>query len=385
LGGDFGRLLVTRILRAFGFGLAAVLIGVHLERRGLSALGIGFVLGVGLLVGSLLGLAFAWLAVRTGRRAALALAGVLMAAAGADVALSGSLPVLVAGAMTGMLGAAQPDLGPFAAVEQAVLAESVAPTRRNRAFARYSVGGGLAAAAGGLTAALGTTLERSTVLFLAYAAIGLITAVLPLTLSPRVEVARDTPAFGSFRPILGLAGLFALDAFGGGFIANAVISYWLHRRFGAGTEVLGPAFGLIALLQSASYEIAGRMADRFGLINTMVWTHLPSNLILLLVPFAPSLGAALALLFARFAISQMDVPARQAYVVSIVPATERAGAVATTGAVRGVAQAAGPALAGAAIQAAAFGVPFWLGGSVKALYDVLLFAGFRHRRAEHEE
>ena len=382
--GDYPRLLLTRVLRAFGFGFAAVLIGLHLERRGLSAAGIGAVLAVGSLAGSLLGLAFARLAERWGRRTALAAAGVLMAVAGLDLALAPSFGLLVAGALTGMLGAAQPDLGPFSAVEQAVLAESVDAPGRNRAFARYSLSGGLAVAAGGLMAGYGSDLGRSTQLFFLYALIGLLTAALPLTLSARVEVAQVPTRLADLRPLAGLAGLFALDALGGGFIANAVISYWLHRRFGAGTEVLGPAFAAIALLQAASYEVAGRLSDRIGLVNTMVFTHLPSNLLLLLVPFAPTLGWALALLLARFGISQMDVPARQAYIVSIVPASRRAAAVAAMGAVRGVTQAAGPALAGAAIQAAAFGLPFWLGGGLKAVYDVALFAGFRHRRADHE-
>ncbi len=382
--GDYPRLLLTRILRAFGFGFAAVLIGVHLERRGLSALEIGAVLAGGSLAGSLLGLAFARLAEVWGRRRALALSGLLMAAAGLVLALSGSFPLLLLGSLTGMLGAAQPDLGPFSAVEQAVLTESVTPAARNRAFARYSLGGGLAVAAGAAAAALGADLRRSTAFFFLYAVIGLLTVLLPLTLSPAVEVPAVPTRLADLRPLAGLAALFAADAFGGGFITSAVISYWLHRRFGAGTEVLGPAFSAIALLQAASYELAGRLADRIGLVNTMVFTHLPSNLLLLAVPFAPTLGWAIALLLARFAISQMDVPARQAYIVSIVPPSQRAAAVAATGAVRGLAQAAGPALAGAAIQAAVFGVPFWLGGGVKAVYDLGLYAGFRHRRAAHE-
>lgn len=381
---DYRLLLATRVLRAAAFGVAGVLVGIHLDRRGIGPAGIGVVLAAGSLAGSLLGLAFAWLAARTGRRRALALAGVLMALAGVDLALAGSVPLLVAGALTGMLGAAQPDLGPFSAVEQAVLAEAAPGAARNRSFARYSLSGGLAVAAGGLLAAWGTNLHRSTALFLAFALAGLATAVLPLLISGAVEVCSPPVERGRLRPLVSLAGLFALDAFGGGFVQNAVIAYWLHRRFGAGVEVLGPAFTGIALLQAASYEVSGRLSDRFGLINTMVFTHLPSNLLLLAVPLAPSLAWAVGLLMARFALSQMDVPARQAYVVSIVPPAQRAAAVAATGAVRGVAQAAGPALAGAAIGAAAFGIPFFAAGAIKAAYDLLLYAGFRHRRAEHE-
>jgi hypothetical protein len=197
-------------------------------------------------------------------------------------------------------------------------------------------------------------------------------------------LAAPGPAFGSFRPLAGLAALFALDSLGGGLVANAVIAYWLHVRFGAGAETLGPVFAGVAILQTLSYELSGRLSNRFGLINTMVFTHLPSNLLLLLVPFSPSLSWAIGILLARFALSQMDVPARQAYVVSIVSPAERAGAVAMTGAVRGVAQSFGAALAGLAIGAAAFGLPFFAGGAVKIGYDLALFVGFRRRRAEHE-
>jgi len=286
--------------------------------------------------------------------------------------------------LTGMLGAASVDLGPFASVEQAVLAEAVPPSARNVAFGRYSLTGGLFNAAGGLAAALATGLEGGRVFFLVYAAIGLITALLPIFMSSQVEAPGQAVAFGKFRPLAGLAALFALDSLGGGFVANAVIAYWLHVRFGVDVQALGPLFAAIAVLQAISYEVAGRLGNRIGLVNTMVFTHLPSNILLLLVPFSPNLGWAAGLLLARFALSQMDVPVRQAYVVSIVPPAERAGAVAMTGAVRGVAQSLGPVLAGLAIGAASFGLPFFAGGGLKIVYDLALFGGFRNRRAEHE-
>jgi MFS family permease len=386
-GADLDRalLLVGRGLRAFGFGFAAVLVGVHLEQRGLSPALIGLTLGIGLAAASLSGLASAALAARWGRRRVLALSGVLMVLTGLDLALAAEPALLVAAGITGMLGAASVDLGPFAAVEQAVLAEAIAPAARNIAFARYSLTGGLFNAAGGLAAALATTPGAGRVFFLLYAAIGGVTAVVPLAMSARVEGPGASIAFGRIRPLAGLAALFALDSLGGGFVANAVIAYWLHVRFGTGAEVLGPVFAAIAVLQAASYEVSGRLADRFGLINTMVFTHLPSNVLLILVPFSPTLPWAIALLLARFALSQMDVPARQAYVVSIVPSAERAGAVALTGAVRGVAQSFGPVLAGVAIGAAAFGAPFFAGGALKIVYDLGLYAGFRNRPAAHEK
>src|SRR2546421_7232460 len=315
---DRALLLTARGLRAFGFGYAAVLLGIHLERRGLPPLGIGITLGVGLAAASLLGLASAWAASRIGRRGALAACGGLMALTGADLALSTSPALLALSGVTGMLGAASVDLGPFAAVEQAMLAEAAPVSRRSVAFGRCSVVGGVLNAAGGLAAILAT--PGSTAWFFGlYGALGVATAILPLLMSADVETRHAGVAFGSFRPLGYLAVLFAVDSLGGGFVANAVIAYWLHARFGASTVLLGPAFALIALLQSASYEVSSRLANRYGLINTMVFTHLPSNLLLLLVPFSPNLVIAMALLFARFALSQMDVPARQAYIVSIVP------------------------------------------------------------------
>jgi MFS family permease len=381
---DRALLFAGRGLRAFGFGFAAVLIGIHLERRGLSAAGIGLALAVGLIASSLSGLGSASLSARIGRRRTLAVAGLLMSITGLDLALATQPWLLILAGLTGMLGAASVDLGPFASVEQAVLAETVPATGRNVAFARYSLSGGLFNAAGGLAAALATGAAQSKVFFAGYAVIGLATATLPLFMSEKVELSVASPAFGSFRPLAGLAALFALDSLGGGFVANAVIAFWLHVRFGAGTSSLGPVFAAIAILQALSYEVSGRLGNRFGLVNTMVFTHLPSNVLLLLVPLAPNLAWAVAILLARFALSQMDVPARQAYIVSIVPPAQRAGAVAMTGAVRGVAQSFGPALAGIAIGAAAFGLPFYAGGGLKILYDIALFTGFRNRRAAHE-
>jgi MFS family permease len=386
IGRDFGLILIARLLRAFGFGMSAVLIGLLLEARGLNPGAIGLVLTLGLLSAAVGGVIAAAVATRIGRRWTLAGAGLLMAIAGADLSLGTAPIVLALAALTGMLGAANVDFGAYASIEQAALTESAEPQRRNLAFARYSLTGGLAAAAGALVAGTATSLDRSRMLFAGYAAIGLITAALALRLSPRAEAPIKSVALSAaqLRALTPLSALFAIDALGGGLVATAVIAYWLHVRFGAGASVLGPAFAGIALLQAASYELSGRLANRIGLIRTMVFTHAPSNLLLLLVPLSPSLPWAIGLLLARFSLSQMDVPARQAFVVSIVPPAERAGAVAFTGLVRGLGQAAGPILAGAAIQGSALGLPFYLAGGLKLFYDGTLFLAFRRRRGEHE-
>jgi MFS family permease len=383
---DFALILAARLLRAFGFGMAAVLVGLHLERQGLMASVIGLVLSIGLLSAAIAGVIAATLSARIGRRTTLALAGLLMALTGVDLALANSPLLLSLAAVTGMLGAASLDLGPFASIEQAALAESVEPRRRNIAFARYSLTGGLAAAAGALLAGTATDLNRGRVLFGIYAAIGVITAVLAISLSPRAEAPVRAAALSAaqIRALAPLSALFAIDAIGGGLVVNAVIAYWLHVRFGAPANILGPAFAAIAVMQAISYEVSGRLANRIGLIRTMVFTHIPSNILLLLVPFSPSLPWAIGLLLARFSLSQMDVPARQAYVVSIVPPAERAGAVAFTGLVRGLGQSAGPLFSGAAIQGALLGLPFFAAGALKLVYDVSLYFAFRARPAEHE-
>lgn len=386
---DRSLLLGARGLRAFGFGFSAVLIGIHLEHQGLGAPLIGLTLGVALAAASLGGVASVALAARIGRRRTLALAGLAMAATGLDLGLATQPALLVLSGVTGMLGAASADLGPFAPLEQAALAEIVTPVRRNLAFGRYSLTGGMFNAAGGLAAAAATP-SNAPVFFLLYAGLGAATAVLPLLMSAGVETEHAAGLGGPLRDAtllrtLGsLAALFALDSLAGGFVSNAVIAYWFHARFGAAPALLGPLFAAVAILQSVSYEVSARLSVRIGLINTMVFTHLPSNLLLVLVPFAPKLGWAIGLILARFLLSQMDVPARQAYIVSIVPAVHRAPALALVGAARGVAQAFGPPVAGIAIAASAFGVPFYAGGGLKIVYDLALFAGFRRRRAEHE-
>ncbi len=385
---DRALLLAARGLRAFGFGFSAVLVGLLLESKGMSSVLIGLTLGIGLAASSLSGLAAVALAASVGRRWTLTFVGLLMTITGLDLALATEPALLVLAGATGMLGAASVDLGPFAPIEQAALTEVVPPAGRNLAFGRYSMSGGLFNAAGGLAATAASGGGRT--FFLLYALIGLVTAALPLLLSDRVESDARASVFRALKnqATLGilarLSALFALDSFAGGFVVNAVIAYWLHVRFGAEPQLLGPVFAVVAILQSISYEISARLSVRIGLINTMVFTHLPSNVLLILVALSPSIGWAIALLFARFLLSQMDVPARQAYIVSIVPPADRSAAVAWTGAVRGVAQAFGPMLAGIAIGAAAFGIPFFAGGALKIVYDLALFAGFRNRRAEHE-
>ncbi len=381
---DLWILLSVRSIRAVGFGFSAILLGLYLQDRGLPPLQIGMVIALGLASASLTGLAAAKGQHWYGRRRTLAGIGILMAACGLILAFASPLWMFVLAAITGMMGTAGTDTGPFLSVEQAVLADAATPAGRNRAFGRYSMTGALAGAAGGLLASFGTDVAHIQSLFVVYAVIGITTAILPLSLSSAIEGQPEAPVFGSLRPLIGLTALFAVDAFGGGLVARSLIAYWLHLRFGANPAILGPTFAAMLLLGALCYELAGRLGDRIGLINTMVFTHLPSNLMLLVVPFLPGLWWTIALLIIWSAAQSMDVPARQAYVVSIVKPNERSGAVAVSGLARGLANAVGPAITGAAIQTAALGTPFIVAGITKALYDVALYYGFRRRRGDHE-
>lgn len=384
---DYPLLLAARVMRAFGFGFIAVLVSVYLSNGGRSAAEIGLLLGIALAASATVGLVFAAASRRIGRRSCLAIAGLLMAVSGLALAAGSNSWWPFLAAATGMMGASNIDAGPFAGVEQAVLAESVLPALRNMAFARYSLTGGVASAAGGLAAGLATTQPRIQLFLAIYAVTGLLTSLLAIALSADVESSRGggaTTRPTPHRRFVALTALLAVDSLGGGFVVPAVIALWLHVRFGLGAATLGPAFAAMSLVQATSSEVSGRLANRIGLIRTMVFTHLPSNVLLLLVPLAPNPGLAIVLLVARASLAQMDVPARQAYIVSVVAPTERAMAVATIGAARGFAQTFGPVLAGIAIQSMALAAPFLIAGGLKTTYDLALYAGFRSRRGDHE-
>jgi MFS family permease len=381
---DLRILFGVRSIRAFGFGFSAILVGLYLQDRHLAPFEIGVVIAVGLASASITGLGAAIAQGTFGRRRTLAGVGILMTVCGITLATGTQFWLYLAAALTGMLGAAGTDVGPFLSVEQAVLTDATVASMRNRAFGRYSATGALAGAAGGLLASAGTDLPRIQALFILYALLGVTSALLPLMLSSRVETGHGAPVFGNLRPLIGLSGLFAVDALGGGLVARSVLAYWLHLRFGASAAILGPTFAAMLLTGALSFELAGRLADRIGLIRTMVLTHLPSNLMLVVLPFLPGLAWAIGLLIVWSAFQSMDVPARQAYVVSIVKPSERSGAVAITGAARGLAGAAGPAITGAVIQAGSLVTPFVVAGITKAIYDIGLYIGFRGRRAEHE-
>jgi MFS family permease len=373
------RILISRASRSLAYGALAVVLAQALASRGFSTVAIGVLITVALLSGAVFS-AFTGRLVRAfGTRTTMVASGVVMAVAAA--LLAGNEPAVVVACLLGVVSPGAQDVGPFAALEQVALTrDGVALTRR---LSVYNVVGASAVAVGALLAAV---LPFAGVLVL-YAAAGAAVAVVAATV-PDVRFAPAEPALplrARFGIVERLAALFAVDAFAGGFVVQAFVAYWFSLRFGVGPEIVGPLLFAANLLAAASYLLADRVAARIGLLNTMVFTHLPSNVLLCIVPFMPTFPAAAAVLLARFALSQMDVPTRQAYTLSLVPPHDRARAAGVTAAVRPAAASVAPVLTGIAFQFAALGLPFVLAGAMKIAYDLALLATFRHVRAEHAE
>jgi MFS family permease len=394
---DARRILLIRALRAFAYGFGSVLLGVSLEAAGFSGTQVGIILTATLVGSAALTALLGYVGDRIGRRTAHVGLSLLMAGAGTVFAVTDSFWALLLAALSGTVATAALESGPFVTLEQAIIPQASSPEQRNRVFGLYNAVAAIAGSLGALAAGgpaffsgFFPTLPASQRWFLLYAALGIAAALLAAQLSDRVEIIGQTverraaPLRRSRRIVFGLSGLFALDAFGGGFVLQAFIVYWFRVRFDASSELLGLVFFGVGILQSVSFLVAARLANRIGLVNTMVFTHLPSNVLLAAIPFAPNLGLALALLLARFALSQMDVPARQSYVVAVVDPDERTAAASVTNATRTVAQAVSPALAGVLLQSLALGAPFILAGALKGIYDLGLLAAFRNVKPKEE-
>lgn len=387
---DVRAIFSIQAIRAFLYGFSSILIGASLAASGLDEVAVGAVF-----TAILLGMAISSLAVgrwgeAIGRRRLYAgLLGV-MGLAGVAFALSSALPVLIAVALTGTLSTDPNESGPITSVEQAMLA-STPPAERSRIYGRYNAVAYLAGAGGALVAggpaalrellpALPPDQRWLLIMPLGAAICVLLAARLSTAVEVDASVAWHERGLRRSRGVVQrLAALFSLDAFAGGFIVQSFIVFWFGRQFGADAALMGLVFFGVGLLQAASSVIAGWLGARMGLLNTMVFSHLPSNLLLALIPLAPSLAVAIALLLARSALSQMDVPARQAYVAALVDPAERTAAAAYTNAARHVVRPAGPALASVSMGMAA-GLPFLVAGGLKAVYDVALYLTFRRVR-----
>ena len=398
-----GRLLfATRIARLFGYGFLSVVLVLYLVAIGFDALQAGVLLTLTLVGDAAISLWLTTHADRIGRRRVLLAGAGLMVIAGIAFLLSRDLWVLVLAATIGVISPSGNEVGPFLAVEQAALSQTVADRQRTRVFGWYNLAGSFSTACGALAAGLlgqglqtagQSPLESYRAIILVYALVGVALAVLFAALSPAIEA--PIPQDASIATRLGLhrsqgvvarlAALFALDAFAGGFVIQSIVSYWFATRFGMSVGALGALFFAANIMAGISALLAARVAARIGLINTMVFTHLPSNVLLILVPFMPTAPLAVALLLARFSISQMDVPTRQSYTMAVVDPDERSAAAGVTGIARSVGAAVSPSLAAPLVAGVGLGgLPFVIAGSLKIVYDVLLYRGFRARRPPEE-
>ena len=392
-------LFATRIVRMFAYGTLGVVLVLYLAEVGLEAARIGLLLTLTFLGDAVISLGLSTRADRWGRRRTLVAGAALMTLGGLAMAATGDFTLLVVAATIGVISPTGNEVGPFLAVEQACVAQLIDDRERTRIFAWYNVAGFAATACGalaggalaeGLQHAGWSALASYRLLFVGYGVWGVVIGVISARLGAAVEAPPRAGA-GAAGPVAALLGLhesrgivlrlsalFSLDAFAGGFIVQSFLVYWFHRKFGAGEAVLGGVFFGANLLSGLSALVAVPLARRIGLVNTMVWTHLPSNVLLMLVPLMPSFGWAVGMLLGRHAISQMDVPTRQSYVNAVVPAAERAAANGVTATARQLGVSLAPLGAGPLLGAAALAsVPFFICGGLKIVYDLSLWRAFR--------
>lgn len=398
---DTRVLFASRLLRMFAYGMLGVVLVLFLVRLNFDGGKIGLLLSLTLFGDVAISLWLTAHADRWGRRKTLITGAVLMALGGAGMAASENFLVLVVAATIGVISPTGGEVGPFQAVEQACLAQEVAAENRTRLFAWYNLAGYLASALGAL--AVGWFLGGShydgvaayRFVFWAYATCGAALGVLALKLSPNVEAPASGgaihtgPTFLGLREsrglVLRLSALFALDSFGGGFVLQSFLAWWLQQKFGADEAVLGAVFFGTNLLSGVSGLAAVPLAKKIGLINTMVWTHLPSNILLMFVPLMPTLPLAVAVLLARHLLAQMDVPTRASYLSAVIPAGERSAANGATSTAKQLGTAIGPLIAGKLFgAAAATGLPFFICGVLKSSYDLMLWRAFRSTKPPEE-
>jgi MFS family permease len=380
---DARRILAAQAARGAVYGLGSIVIGVSLEQSGLSTTQVGLVFTAMLAGAAIVSVVLARYGDRIGRRTAYRVLLVGMAFAGLVFALTDSLPAVIAAALTGTVSADIVESGPFTSLEQAMLPHAAADQDVTRLFGTYNTIATLAGSLGALTAFF----AASRLWLLAYPVAAAVALVAVWRLSRAVETGHElergpTPPLHRSRGIVArLSVLFALDSFGGGFVVQSFIAYWFALKFGASHQTLAVVFLAIGFIQAASFQIAVHLSRRIGLLRTMVFTHLPSNILLAAIAFAPTFGVAIALLLGRYVLSQMDVPARQAYVAAVVDPTERTAAAAYTNTARYVTRPVAPLVGGAALTIA-LGAPFVIAGVLKSVYDVGLYATFRRVKVD---
>jgi len=388
-------LFSTRITRLFCYGFLSVVLALYLAETGLTETQIGLLFTLTLVGDAVITLWLTTSADRFGRKRTLLFGALLMIGAGTVFFLTRNYILLILTAILGVISPADKDIGPFLAVEQASLTHLIPDENRTQIFAWYNLSGSFASAVGalaggwlaqGLQEGGWTALESYRTVLIGYALGGFILIFLFLNLTQSIEVEKTQPdetkrvlgLHGSRNVVFKLSSLFALDAFAGGLLVQSFLAYWFHIRFGVDTGLLGSIFFGASILAGISALMAARISKRFGLINTMVFTHIPSSILLMLIPMAPTLWFAVVLLLLRFSISQMDVPTRQSYTMAVVAPDERSAASGVTAIARSVGSAISPALTGIFFSIPTLiSLPFFLCGGLKIIYDLLLFREFR--------
>jgi len=398
---DITLLFSTRIIRLFCYGFLSVILALYLSETGLTEGQIGLLFTLTLVGDALISLWLTTSADLFGRKRTLILGALLMAGAGIAFVLTRNVILLILAAIVGVISPSGNEIGPFLSVEQAGLTQLIPNQRRTQIFAWYNLVGSFATAAGALSGGWlaqilqdkeWTALEAYRVVLIGYAIGGFLLFLLFLNLSKQIEVkatqSTTKRVLGLHRSravVLKLSSLFALDAFAGGLLVQSLMAYWFHVRFGVESGMLGSIFFGANILAGISALLAVRLADKFGLINTMVFTHIPSNILLILVPLMPTLPLAIGVLLLRFSISQMDVPTRQSYTMAVVDPDERSAASGVTAIARSVGASVSPALTGLLFSMPLlFSAPFFISGGLKIIYDLLLYREFRKVKPPEE-
>lgn len=437
---DDGRIiLAARIIRTFGYGFLSVILSIYLALIGFNGVQVGLILSTSLINGILFNVIASFYADKLGRRNILIIYSFLMFSSGIIFFVTDNYVALIVAAFVGTINVTGSETSAFLSIEQAILPRTVKDIKkRNMLFAVYNLAGTLAMSAGILLSGLPTVVqqyvhglslaESMKILFLIYSLLGLASILIYLRLSKDIEVTatdKRSPINGTgheyrkfinnsnnnnegqklpqnnkqrkflfssiFSPkskgiVTKLSALFAIDSFAGGFVIQSIVSLWFYARFGADLSTISYILSISGVITAFSFMAAARLADKIGLINTMVFTHLPANVLIIAVAFAPTLPIAAILYLIRMALSQMDVPTRQSYIVSVVKDEERTAATGITNISRNISQALSPSLAGYIIQSLSlFFAPFLIGGVLKVIYDIALYFSFRNIKPQKEE
>ena len=420
-------LLTARILRTFGYGFLSIIISIYLKLIGFDGFLIGLILTSTLVNSIIFTLVASFYADRIGRRKMLVIYAILMAISGVIFFVTSNYIALIVAGLIGTINVTGTETGAFLSIEQAMLPQTVKDTKkRNTLFAFYNMVGTFAMSAGVLVSGLPEIIqdqfglsETGSIrpLFLLYSILGVAVLATYLLLSKEVELTEkeheeereqvqvqpgdlesdekkkpripkpltQTLSPTSKKIVSKLSGLFAIDSFGGGFVIQSIVSLWFFTKFGADLTLLSYIFSIAGVLTAFSFLASAKIADRIGLINTMVFTHIPSNILLILVAFSPTLPIAVAIYLARMALSQMDVPTRQSYIVAVVREDERTAAAGITNISRNITQAISPSIAGSISQSVSLlSAPFLLGGLIKIIYDIALYFNFKNTRPSDE-